>query len=117
MKEGEVKLIKKTCVRHECEECGEQATRKLTYLLDGSRSNPASSAYGKDDCSWCSDAESFGCEAHADKIWHDPPRGMKYCAKFDLAKFPHMGLYWKEEEVNEMLASDFMKQFSNELGA
>lgn len=105
MKEGDVVLIKKTCVRRECSDCEKPATRRVTWLYRNARNNPASSAYGKDDCSWCSDDDAYGCEEHANKIWHHPPYGMEICSMFDLQRFPHMGLYWIEETVQPQAAS------------
>lgn len=46
---------KRTQVRvyRECDHCSEPAKYRHTYLLEGTRSNPASKAYGRDDCSHC----------------------------------------------------------------
>ena len=41
MKLGEEKITKYICVEQKCEECGEPAKYKHTYLLEGSRRNPA----------------------------------------------------------------------------
>ena len=46
-----------------CESCGEPATVLFMFLLDNYRRNPASRAYGRDDCSWCSDLDVFSCES------------------------------------------------------
>ena len=40
---------------------------------------------------------------------------MSWCSTFGREKFEHMFLEWKEEKVNEMLASDFMRQFSEQI--
>ena len=116
MKLGEVTLIKKVCVSRECEECGETATKKHTFLYENARRNPASSAYGKDDCSWCSDAEVFSCDKDSELLRRNKPDDMEWCSTFTRnERFEHLFLYWKEEKLNEMLASDFMKQFNDEL--
>lgn len=115
MKEGEVVLIRKTCVRRECQECENLATKKLTWLLDNSRRNPASSGYGKDDISWCEDESAFGCEDHAESIWRNPPSGMDICSMFSYDRMPHMFLYWYEEKLTDtMTASEFTKKFAEE---
>ena len=93
--EGETKLVKKTRRRYVCEECGEPATKKHTFLLPNARSNPASKAYGCDDCTWCSDAEVLTC----DDCRPTTPEGMSRCATFGEKGFPRMLLYWEEEEV------------------
>ena len=117
MKEGETKLIKKICISKKCENCGERATKQITFLIEGNaRKNPASSAYGKDDCRWRSDAKGFSCEGCVETMKNNPPRNMSWCATFSREKFEHMFLEWKEEEVKEMLASDFNRQFAQEIG-
>ena len=82
--------------RRSCHYCGEDATRRVTYLLDRARINRQSSAYGKDDCSWCSDGERHVCEACVGKAEHDAPEGMGYCATFDGRgeRFSHMVHEW-----------------------
>lgn len=95
--EGEVKTTSYVRTRQECAECGEQAHFKHTYLFDNARSNPASSAYRHDDCTWCSDAETFACKEHESKVRHDAPRGMGWCSTFPASeRFAHMFLYWRE---------------------
>ena len=101
--EGEVQYVKRTRCRQECAECGEPAHFRHTYLLGNARRNPASSAYGRDDCSWCSDAESFVCAEHERK--RQAPDGHDWCATFPLATFPHLGLYWSEEKIVPMVAA------------
>lgn len=98
--EGDKKIVERTRVREECEQCGEPATKKHTYLLEGdARRNPASSAYGRDDCSWCSDYEAFTCNDCGQ------PRvdGYRWCSTFkvtpDNTRFAHMFLRWSEREL------------------
>lgn len=94
-----------------CEECGEIATHCLTFLYEGGRSNPASSAYGKDDCTWCADETIFACDSHADKIrWH-PPENMKWCSDFyrytkDGTQTPHQHRYFKWKQIKEEIKED-----------
>lgn len=95
--EGETKTITKTRYRVECEECGDPAHFKHSYLLAGDcRANPASSAYGRDDCTWCSDHEAFTC-----KTCKMPTvDGYSWCSTFPAtARFAHMFLHWSEREV------------------
>ncbi len=94
--EGEVRYVRKVRCRHECAVCGEPADFRHSYLLAGDcRRNPASSAYGRDDCTFCSDGESFVCATH--KSDRQAPNGMEWAGTYTLAKFPHMGMYWHEE--------------------
>lgn len=90
--EGDVETITRKRIRHECEECGEPAHWRVTYLLEGTRGNPASAAYGKDDCSWCSDLDSFVCKEH--RTWAAPD-GYVPCSHFPATEqFAHMFLEW-----------------------
>ena len=92
-REGATETVVKTLTRHECEVCGKPAHYKHTFLLDGARRNPASSAYGKDDCTWCEDASRFVCAAH--KSERQAPEGYSWCSTFPASKrFANMFLYW-----------------------
>lgn len=94
--EGDTKLIRKTRVRIECENCGEPAMKRHTFLLDNARRNPASSAYRRDDCTWCSDAEVFTC----DTCKPATPHGYDMCSTFSVCeRFTHMFLRWQEKEI------------------
>lgn len=103
--EGETKLVRKTRIRECCEQCGESATQRHGYLLSGARSNPASSAYGKDDCSWCSDQDVFTC-GECKKPSLD---GYRWCSTFEVTpdnqRFSHMFLRWEEKEIKEDAAA------------
>lgn len=91
--EGEEQVIRRVRCRHECHECGEPAHFKQTYLLEGTRRNPASSAYGRDDCSWCEDEAVYICKEHKAP---DLP-GYVMCGTFPATeRFAHMFLYWHE---------------------
>ncbi len=105
--EGEVKTIIKTRVRHKCENCGEPSTNKHTYLDDGptgnARGNPASSAYGRDDCSWCSDHDLYLCDKCEQRNCEvDVPDNHHWCSTFKIGRMPHMFLYWDEQERKEL---------------
>ena len=96
--EGDVETVVKTRTRHECDVCGEPAHYKHTFLLEGARRNPASRAYGKDDCSWCEDAHRFVCAEHEKDLY--PPDGYVYCATFPASgRFASMFLYWREAKT------------------
>ena len=96
--EGETVIVRKTRVRRSCDQCGAHATRKQTFLLENARNNPASSAYGGDDVSWCEDAHEYLC----DDCTPDVPRGHKTCSQFLVGdRFAHMFLEWIEEEITK----------------
>ena len=99
MKEGEVRILKQVCKRRECEVCSEPASHMLSFLLPNARGNPASSACGKDDISWCSDMKMFVCEAHEkDRRRLAGEKGMEWCATYSFDRFKHMFLYWEKEK-------------------
>ncbi len=103
--EGETKTVIKTRVRQECENCREPATHKHTYLNDGltgARNNPASSAYGRDDCTWCSDYDIYTCDDCKQKDCEAGlPSYYHSCAIFKVERMPHLFLYWEEREVEQ----------------
>jgi len=93
--EGEVKTIVKTRLRRECDICGEPAHYKHTFLVHNARNQPASSAYRRDDCTWCQDAESFVCAEHEKE--RRAPDGMSWCSTFRATEqLAHLFLYWHE---------------------
>ncbi len=96
-REGDIRTIKQEYVRHECETCGAPATTRHSYLYPNARRNPASSAYGKDDIGYCSDAEAFVCDA-CPCPRHD---GMEWCSTFSSERFAHMLHFWwtREDEI------------------
>lgn len=104
-REGTRRIITQEYIRHECELCGEPATKRHSYLLPDARRNPASSGYGKDDISWCADDEAFTCDG-----CRDPARdGMAWCGAFSGERFHHMLHFWLEvgrEEVPRMGAAE-----------
>lgn len=100
--EGETEIVIKMRVRHECHICGEPAQFKHSFLLEGARRNPASSAYGKDDCSWCSDTELFVCKEHEKE--RTPPDGYSWCSTFTASdRFANMFLYWQEKKQEKVV--------------
>lgn len=93
--ENKTKTVTSTCLRRECDVCGAPAHFKHTFLLDGARSNRASSAYGRDDCSYCEDACRYVCKEHISD--REAPPGMSWCSTFPASdRFKHMFLYWAE---------------------
>jgi len=94
MKEGEIR--KQVCKRRNCEVCGERADWQVAFLLPNCRTNPKSKAYGKDDCSWCSDDVAWVCEGHhKDRYKMAKERDMEWAASFPADKFPHLVLFWE----------------------
>lgn len=89
---GATRVITQRLSQHECHECGETATQRHTFLLENARRNPASTAYGKDDVSWCADEEVFTCNEHG----RAAQRRAGWCASFGAARFPHMFQFWVE---------------------
>ena len=99
--EGDKVIVERTRVRVGCGNCGEPAVARHTFLLPNARRNPASSAYGRDDCSWCSDHEESTC---GDCPRPRPrPDGYEWCSTFtikpDNLRFAHMFLRWDEREL------------------
>lgn len=93
--EGDRETVVRVRKRRSCVVCGEPADARVTYLFKNARINPASSAYGHDDCSRCSDAEEFACSKHEMEVRHNPPEGTSWCSSFPAEHFPHMVLYWE----------------------
>lgn len=79
--EGDVKIIVKTRRRHECNNCGEPSTKRFSFCYINGRKNPASSMYGRDDCSYCSDADVYSCDACERDVRRETcPDGMQWAA-------------------------------------
>lgn len=96
--EGESRTVTNTKVRRICDECGEPAHFRHSFLLPNARRNPASSAYGRDDCTWCSDEETFTCRTHTAR--DTKPDGYEWCSTFPAnARFAHMFLVDKEAQT------------------
>lgn len=96
-KEGDIKSFR--YVRQTCENCGEIAHYKHTFLLPNARSNPASKAYRKDDCSWCEDTHQFSCRDEGCQQAMQMMEGYSRCSTFPASeRFAHMFLYWQKED-------------------
>jgi len=91
--QDEIRTITQKRLRRKCEFCGEEAHYKHTWLLKGTRSNPASKAYRRDDCSWCEDSCTFTCRKCKNKA--RPPEGYVDCSIFPASEtFSHIFLFW-----------------------
>jgi len=100
MKEGDAFEMIKTCKRQECEECGELATVKHTFLYSNARTNPASKAYRHDDCSWCADDVIYLCEEcnkNKSRYNYEKEKEMEWCSTFNYVRMPHLFLFWEEK--------------------
>jgi hypothetical protein len=95
--EGQKRITTEIRRRRECENCGEPAHFKHTFLLPNYRINPASKAYGRDDCSWCEDAAQFSCKNR--KCYYEMSQmdGYEECSVFSaIERNSHMFLTWEE---------------------
>lgn len=105
-KENSASIVVRKQVRRECELCGEPAHFKHTWLLAGARSNPASNAYGRDDCSWCEDDCTYACRSCTAKV--RPPDGYGSCSVFGANdRFSHMFLVEDNELITPKDVVDF----------
>ena len=94
---GDTETLTYQWLWRDCEECDRPAKYRITFLFANSRRNPTSKGYGKDDISWCSDAERFACRIHENVVRMNPPEpGMSWCSSFPLVKFQHLGWYKKQ---------------------
>jgi len=92
--EGETRIQER--VRVKCEFCGADATKQHTFLLAGARRNPASSAFGRDDCSYCSDHHVYTCEGGDCVRQARDVEGYEPCSIFTcVERFSHMFLTWE----------------------
>lgn len=74
--EGDVRIVVERYERRKCDECDELAVFKFTWLLEGFRHNPASTGYGRDDCTYCSDLDAYRCRKCApSNDWLPDPDG------------------------------------------
>jgi len=95
--EGKIETITRVKKRHTCGHCGEPAHFKHTFLLPNCRSNPASSAYQHDDCSWCEDEYQFSCKNGECQREMRKMDGYGWCSSYPATeRFTHMFLYWEE---------------------
>lgn len=108
--EGETKVVRRTRVRRECENCGEPAVYLNTYLNDGqvgARRNTASNAYRRDDCTWSSDHNQYLCgDCHQNAHHVGVPDGFGWCATFECGpEYAHKFLTWEEHEIQNSEAA------------
>lgn len=100
--EGDLKFVVKERIRRECDNCGEPATKRISYCYINGRRNPASSMYGRDDCTFCSDHEAFSCDACEREVTRVCcPDGMNWGGTFYGESMSHMLLHWVEREMSE----------------
>lgn len=99
--EGDYRVRRERRVRRRCERCDAPATRKLRFLVEGgARLNPASSAFGRDDCSYCADYTAFACAACEREVERDAPQGMRWSStSYASERNAHMFLEWTVEET------------------
>lgn len=100
--EGEMIFVVKERCRRACDNCGEPATKCHNYCYVNGRSNPASSMYGRDDCTCCSDHQAFACDECEREVRRVCcPDGMDWGSTFSAPSgFDHMFLHWVEREVS-----------------
>lgn len=117
--EGQIKLKIHEYRRRECDNCGEPATKRLTFCYVNGRSNPASSMYGRDDCTYCSDAQAFSCDAcERDVRRACCPSGMDWGSTFSAGgRFDHMLLYRVERDASAEEAMAYATSLSRAGGA
>lgn len=98
--ENETETITRTRVRYECEECGEPAQFKRTWLLQGARTNPASAAYGKDDCSRYADDWTYACRKCVHSL--KPPDGYDEVSTYAATDMnASIFLHWEEKKEGQ----------------
>ena len=86
-----------------CDNCGEPATKLFSFCYVNGRRNPASSMYGRDDCTYCSDAKAYACEdCQRDVQRVTCPDGMTWGATHTLGNGnEHMFLCWEQDKAAE----------------
>lgn len=99
--EGDIKVVIKRRVRRDCDNCGEPAMKEINYCYVNGRRNPASSMYGRDDCTYCSDAKAYACEACERQVQRVCcPDGMGWSSTFTCNdRNAHRFLYWSERDA------------------
>lgn len=101
--EGEIKVVIKKRVRRYCDNCGEVATKRVGFCYINGRRNPASSMYGRDDCSYCVDSDAFSCNECVRSVERNYcPDGMNWAVTFSQGgRCDHMFLKWSERPATE----------------
>jgi hypothetical protein len=99
------KIVRKFQMEQCCIHCGEPAQEQLTFLLYNARKNPQSKGYGKDNISWCSDAEAFSCGDQACERTIKQEIGeqdYEWCSTFKRTPhFEHLFWLWIEEDITD----------------
>jgi hypothetical protein len=95
--EGTRRTVEEVWTRRRCDECGDPATRRATYLRNQARTNPGSRGYGRTDLNYCSDRDIHLCEVC------QPPFLTHYYRHqiFLGTDYPHMLFHWKKISVIE----------------
>ena len=101
--EGDTKVTISTRVRRECDNCGEPATKKISYCYVNGRRDPRSSMYGQDDCTWCSDHGAYACDDCEKEVKRVCcPDEMKWGGTWTLSENnAHMFLEWVDRSATE----------------
>jgi len=90
--QGAERIITQVRERKCCDVCGEFAHFRHSFLFHNYRSNPTSSAYRRDDCSWCSDVDVFTCrDCRPETPEGCDSGGSRFPA---TSQFVHMFLEW-----------------------
>lgn len=112
--EGDSKLTMSIRHRRGCDNCGEHATKRITYCLEDARRNPASSAYKQDDISWCADSQAYSCDICESEVKRSCcPDGMKWTATFQASdRFASMFLHWVEREPTKGELTEILENFN-----
>lgn len=106
--EGEVRVDVSVRARRGCDNCGEPATKCIWFCYVNGRSNPASSMYGRDDCTYCRDAEAFACDQCERQVERGTcPDGMKWGATVTVGPGrEHYFLHWRDQKASpEVIAA------------
>lgn len=100
--EGETKVVIETRARQGCDNCGDPATKCISFCFENGRRNPASSMYGRDDCSYCSDSDAFACDAcERDVRRACCPEGMTWAGTTTCSTpSAHRFLFWQGRTLN-----------------
>ena len=102
---GDQKIITMEYVQKTCDECANPATKRITFLYENARQNPASKGYRGDDISWCSDAEALSCDDCQNVVRGKKPENMSWAGTFTCYKdgeftdLAHMVCDWQEIET------------------
>lgn len=100
--EGDTKVAIETRTRRDCDNCGEPATKRIAFCFENGRRNPASSMYGRDDCTYCSDSDAYACTACEREVRRACcPNGMEWASTMTCATSnAHLFLFWQSRDLN-----------------